>query len=144
MTDRPSRTNRLPFLILGLIGLPFLAGALFVGGRQAMFVFRAHRVTARFQGAVAHSGGNHGGTFLYPQFVFTTSAGRSVQFTSKDGSTAQPYEDGQAVPVLYDPDEPTHAVLDSFWSLWAATVVLGVFALGFLGLPYSIWRAMLR
>jgi hypothetical protein len=144
MAQGTSQRKALPFVILALIGSIFLSAAVFIGGRQAIFVFRAHRATATFQGAVAHTGGSHGGTFLYPQFHFTTNNGQSITFTSKDGSTGQPYSDGQAVPVLYDPGAPTHATLDHFWSLWAATVILGLFAFAFLGLSCLIWIAVRR
>lgn len=134
--------SRLPFAILGSIGLLFLALMLFVGGKQALFVLHASRATGTYVGAVAHSGGNHGGTFLYPRFEFTTSDGRTMKFTSRNGSTQESYSDGQKVPILYDPSAPTHAIIDSFWSLWGATLFVSVFVLGFLGLPYCIWRSM--
>ena len=129
----------LPFLILGGIGLLFLAALLYVGGLQAAFVLRAQRATGTFQGSVAHSGGNHGGTFLYPRFLFKTATGQSVVLTGKNGSTSESYSDGQEVPILYDPAAPDHALLDSFWTLWTPTLVLGVFVLGFLVLPLVLW-----
>lgn len=139
-----SQRNTAPFIILGTIGAAFLALTLIIAIPQAAFVLRAKHATATFQGAVAHSGGNHGGTFLYPQFRFAASNGQTITFTTKNGSTAQPYNDGQTVPVLYDPTAPNHAILDSFWSLWTATLVPALFALGFLGLPFLIWRSSQR
>ncbi len=135
------RRNRLPFKILWSIEMVFLALMLFVGGKQALFVLHASRAMGTFVGSVAHSGGNHGGTFLYPRFQFTTQNGQTMTFTSRNGSTDQPYNDGQQVPILYDPGAPAHAVIDSFWSLWTGTLFLSGFVLGFLGLPYWIWRS---
>ena len=139
MSAPPRPRNPLPFVIPALVGLLFLVATLFVGGRQAAFVYRAAHATGTFQGAIAHSGGNHGGSFLYPQFSFKTDTGQTITFTSKNGSTGQPYNDGQSVPVLYDPVNPNNAVLNHFWSMWAGTIVLAVFTLGFLGLPCALW-----
>jgi hypothetical protein len=143
--SKAKQSNNTPFIVLALIGLPFLGAALFVGGQQALFVLHAQRTTATFQGAVEHSGGgNHGGTFLYPRFQFTASNGQIVTFTSKDGSIDQPYVAGQAVTVLYNPAAPAKVVLDSFWHLWGPTAFLSVFVFFFLGLPYIIWRSTRR
>ena len=130
--------------ILGGISSLLLAVTVFVGCRETAFVFHASRATATFDGALAHSGGNHGGTFLYPQFKFLTSDGQNVEMTSRFGSTDQPYNNGQKETVLYDPLKPTQAVLDHFWILWAPTVVLGLITLLLAGITGSIWQSSPR
>ena len=126
------------FLIVATIGAVFLALAMFVGGREAAFVLRASKAVATFDGALLHSGGNHGGSFYYPQFRFLTGSGQSTLMTSKIGSTDQPYDDKQKVLVLYDPEKPTDAVLDHFWLLWGPTAVLGLITLLFGAIAWGI------
>ena len=112
------------FLSVVLVGLILLGlGLLDLGGTIA-FLAGAEQTEARFVGAVARSGGNHGGTFLYPTFQFTTRDGRVMTFTSPAGSTAQPYADGEQVRIAYDPQRPDDARLLSFLTLWIAPTLL--------------------
>ena len=112
------------FVSVLLIGLVLLGLGLFELGSILVFLARAEQTDARFAGAVARSGGNHGGTFLYPTFQFVTSDGRSVTFASSSGSTDQIYSDGERVRIAYDPRRPEDARLVSFLTLWIAPVLL--------------------
>ncbi len=107
-----------------LVGLVLLRFGLVELGSTVAFLARAEQTDARFAGAVARSGGNHGGTFLYPTFQFVTGAGRTMTFTSSSGSTAQPYSDGERVRIAYDPRRPEDARLLSFLTLWISPVLL--------------------
>jgi hypothetical protein len=107
-----------------LVGLVLLGLGLVELGSTIAFLARAEQTDARFAGAVARSGGNHGGTFLYPTFQFVTGDGRSMTFTSSSGSTAPPYSDGERVRIAYDPRRPEDARLLSFLTLWIAPVLL--------------------
>ena len=90
-------------------------------------------------GNVAHSGGNHGGTFLYPRFAFRPGLGKPVQFViSPSGSTDQPHADGDTVWVHYDPAHPDQAAISSFWTLWAGPAFFAVFGIGFTALPLGV------
>ncbi|MDA9439870.1 hypothetical protein XH98_12165 [Bradyrhizobium sp. CCBAU 51745] len=112
------------FLLVLLVGLTLLGRGLFDLGDTIAFLARAEQTEARFVGAVARSGGNHGGTFLHPTFQFTTRDGRVMTFTSPSGSTAQPYADGEPVRIAYDPQRPGDARLLSFLTLWIAPTLL--------------------
>ena len=112
------------FLSVLLVGLTVLGLGLVDLGSTVAFLARAEQTEARFSGAIARSGGNHGGTFLYPTFQFTTSGGRVITFTSSSGSTAQPYADGEQVRIAYDPQRPEDARLLSFLTLWIAPTLL--------------------
>jgi len=128
-------------LLLGLTSLGF--GVVELGGTIA-FLARAERTDARFSGAVARSGGNHGGTFLYPTFQFVTADGRSVTFTSSSGATGQPYSDGERVRIAYDPHRPEDARELSFLSLWIAPVLLCGAGLLVAGGPIIVRSALAR
>ncbi|PCE22020.1 hypothetical protein BWP39_20325 [Paraburkholderia acidicola] len=135
MPQRRSTFFVLPPFIIGLICLVAFA----VTFTQTLsFVVHATRTEGAFVGAVAKSGGNHGGSFLYPQAQFTTPDGRTFKATSRSGSTDQPYADGDAIPVLYDPNNPGHAEIESIW-LWIGPLALALFALFFCGIPAIVF-----
>ena len=116
------------------MGALLLAAALAAATPTALFLARSQTATGTYAGSVAHAGGTHGGTFLYPRFAFSPGAGRRPQtITSKSGSTDQPYADGAQVQVRYDAQHPEHAVVVSFWSLWVGPLVLAVMGSGFIG-----------
>ena len=133
-----------PFAIPFVIGIAFLAATLVTFTRTLIFVTGANRAEASFVGAVATRGGSHGGSFLHPQFTFTTDQGRIVTTTSMSGSTDQPYESGQKVGVLYDPSDPAHAEIDSVLTLWVAPLVLLPFALMFTFIPAGVFLGISR
>jgi len=112
------------FVSVLLVGLILLGLGLLDLGSTVAFLARAEQTEARFSGAIARSGGNHGGTFLYPTFQFATHDGRVITFTSSAGSTAQPYADGEQVRIAYDPQQPEDARLLSFLTLWVAPTLL--------------------
>jgi len=112
------------FVSVVLVGLILLGLGLFDLGSTIAFLARAEQTEARFAGAIARSGGNHGGTFLYPTFQFATLDGRVMTFKSSSGSTAQPYVDGERVRIAYDPQRPEDARLLSCLTLWIAPTLL--------------------
>ena len=138
----PVRLRSWPIAVPLAIGLLFLVAAVALAGSTLVMLARTTATNAAYVGRVAHSGGSHGGTFLYPRFAFRSGPGKPVQFvTSASGSTAQPYADGETVRVHYDPAHPDKAVISSFWSLWslwAGPAFLAVFGFGFTALPLGI------
>ncbi|MFL9875352.1 DUF3592 domain-containing protein [Paraburkholderia megapolitana] len=138
MAQRSSTYVLLPLFIIGLIFLAVTAVAL---AQTLTFVVHATRTEGAFVGAVAKSGGNHGGTFLYPQAQFTTPDGRTFKATSKSGSTDQPYTDGAPITVLYDPNNPEHAEIESIW-LWIGSIIPGSFGLLFSVIPTIVFFSL--
>ncbi|SFJ25964.1 DUF3592 domain-containing protein [Bradyrhizobium sp. Gha] len=112
------------FFSLFLAGLTLLGLGVLDLGRTIAFLAGAEQTEARFAGAIARGGGNHGGTFFYPTFQFATRDGRAMTFTSPSGSTAQPYVDGERIRIAYDPQRPEDARLLSFLTLWIAPTLL--------------------
>jgi hypothetical protein len=133
-----SRSTRLGLLIPFAIGLPFLIGTAITFIQVVIFVSSATKTQAIYAGSVAHAGGSHGGTFLYPRFRFTAQDGRTVTITSTFGSTSQPYDDGEKVPVLYDLRHPEHAKPDSF-QLWLTPLFLAPFGILLTGIPAIVF-----
>jgi len=58
-----------------------------------------------------------------PVVEFVTAQGQSVQFTSPSGSSPPAYSRGESVEVLYDPDRPEIAQINSFFSLWGVPII---------------------
>lgn len=131
------------------LGVPFAIGLIFAiativsFAQAALFVAGAVRTDATYVGSVSRNGGRSGGTFLYPQFRFTTDGGRLVTMTSRNGATDQPYADGERVSVLYDPARPENARLNSVM-LWIVPLCLAPFALLFTVIPVAIWTLSRR
>ena len=121
-----------------IIGLLFAVAAIVTFAQAALFVAGAVRTDAIYVGSVSRAGGRSGGTFLYPQFRFTTDRGQAVTMTTRNGSTDQPYADGETVSVLYDPVQPDHAKLDSFM-IWIVPLGLTPFALLFSLIPAAVF-----
>ncbi|QQR69685.1 MAG: DUF3592 domain-containing protein [Alphaproteobacteria bacterium] len=61
-----------------------------------------------------------------PVVEFTTEDGRTIRFVGS-GSVPAMYEKGETVSVLYNPDHPEGAKIDSLLDLWGGPLVLGFF-----------------
>jgi len=120
-----------------VIGLLFAIATIVTFSRTVLFVAGAARTEATYVGSVSRAGGRSGGTFLYPQFRFITEGGQAVTVTSRNGSTDQPYADGAAVSVLYDPAQPEQARPDSIM-IWIVPLCLAPFALLFGRIPAAV------
>lgn len=68
-----------------------------------------------------------------PRVRFRTSDGQIIVFTPSLALRPEPYQVGQHVDVLYDPDHPQMAQIDRFLFVWFYVMILvffGVFCLG--------------
>ena len=83
-------------------------------------------------------------SFLVPIVRFTTNTGRVVVTEGKvDNVTIQKNlcSAGETVEVIYDPQNPEKAVLNTFAELWFAPLLAWIIGIGFvLGPPFTIWR----
>jgi hypothetical protein len=65
-------------------------------------------------------------TYFYPVVEFRTAGGESVRFEGSTGSNPSSYRVGDMVRVLYDPQTPQSALIDS-WDLWLPSgIFIGV------------------
>ena len=71
-----------------------------------------------------------------PVVHFSTEKGEGVEFVSSVGYSNGPlfagYSKGQKVQVLYLPAAPNDATINSFFSLWGISSIVGVVGMGFL------------
>lgn len=110
----------LTYLFL-LIGIGLLAGAGVVYFNTSEFVAAARPA----QGTVValKSGA--------PEVRFRAQDGREVQFTSSVSSKPPAYSVGERVEVLYRPDRPEDAEVNSLMALWLGVIILGALGSGF-------------
>jgi hypothetical protein len=75
---------------------------------------------------------------------FTTASGQTVQFRNSVNSTSN--NEGDHVPVVYDPAKPEQAAVDSFVGRWFLPGLFGIIASPFLlvGLGFTIARMATR
>jgi hypothetical protein len=118
--------------VLGLLlGLSLVILSVVIQVKQYIFRGRARRARGEVVEIVEASSGP-GRRLKYPVVEFETERGRTVEFESSVGSNPSLYRVGQRVSVLYDPDEPQKATIDSFLSRWLATLITGCLGVSFL------------
>jgi len=74
-----------------------------------------------------------------PVFRFTAKNGTSFTVTSNIAAHPSPWQPGDPVPVLYQPDRPENAYIDSFFQLWEPQVMLGTVGGAFSVVPLLIF-----
>jgi Protein of unknown function (DUF3592) len=79
----------------------FLKGATATGGRVAAVVQEKRKRTARY----------------FTDVEFQTASGQRVQFRPVLSTDQPAFEVGEAVPVLYNPANPTAARVNEYWHL---------------------------
>ncbi|MGQ9481203.1 DUF3592 domain-containing protein [Chloroflexus sp.] len=64
-------------------------------------------------------------TFFYPIVEFRTATGETIQFESEAGDNPSAYQIDDRVEVMYNPEQPQTAFINS-WELWLpSTLFLG-------------------
>ncbi|MGQ9613468.1 MAG: DUF3592 domain-containing protein [Chloroflexus sp.] len=64
-------------------------------------------------------------TFFYPIVEFRTATGETIQFESEAGDNPSAYQINDRVEVMYNPEQPQTALINS-WELWLpSTLFLG-------------------
>jgi len=122
--------------IVAAISLPVGLGL----GSLGFFVYRRvcrfRRSAASAEGTVVDFRENvddDGDTSYYPIFRFQDTAGQEHQICSDVGSNPPGFKKGYLVSILYDPNNPANARIDTFSQLWLGPVILlalgGTFAL---------------
>jgi len=136
---------RLIFGIFFVSGLGMLIGSYFAIQHTRRFLDSADRA----QGVVVENvyretGSSRSTSWSYfPHVRFRAVDGRDIDFLSSSGSNPPSYSVNQTVAVLYDPQHPEHAFVDSFGSLWASTVLLVIFGVTFIA-PLVVLSIVLR
>ncbi len=124
------------FFLIGA-GLSIVAGWFFM--RRLAFI----RSSAVAPGVVVALREEHDGMetqrFRYPRVRFRSASGRDTTFESGMSRGGAAWKIGEVVSVRYRRDQPQVAELDSFVSLWGATLLFALLALVFVGLGAGLW-----
>lgn len=129
-----------------LIGIGALVGCVAWTTSMQRFIARAEKAQGRVVALVPHRGDDS--TTYAPTVEFLAKDGKTVTFTDSVSSNPPSHQEGDVVPVLYDPAKPEDAHIDSFWDLWLGQVILGVlgtvFTLVGLGVLATGLRALVQ
>jgi hypothetical protein len=77
-----------------------------------------------------------------PVIRFKTHSGRTIDFIPAVSMRPAPYQVGEPVEVIFNPDEPNQAQINRFWYVWFNVFILiffGLFTIG-MGLLGIIFR----
>ena len=87
------------------------------------------KTTGTIVGYMEHTGTDSTRSYA-PIFTFRDERSKiKYEIVSSTGSNERPFEIGEAVEVLYDPDDPTDAIIDSFERKWLLVIFLIIMAL---------------
>lgn len=118
-------------LIVPALGAVLLVAGLVVFVRTRRFLATA----ATTQGIVVgyqQRRSSKGRVTYKPMVRFTTPTGSVEEFTDSVSSSQPAYDEGAAVPVRYDANNPAKARLDTGFRLWLLPGLLGGIGLAFL------------
>ena len=85
--------------------------------------------------------------FYYPVVEFTAADGRTRTLQMSEGSNPPSYETGNDVVVLYDPEKPLEARIQSFGSsalMWILPGITGILGAAFLGAVVVVRRFLVE
>ena len=105
------------------LGLAMLAGTYYINEDTRSFLAK----TTKTEGTVVNlilSYSDNSRTY-HPLVRFTDTNGKAIEFVSSTGSNPPGYSAGEKVEVLYLPAEPYKARLNSFFSLWGGSIIVG-------------------
>jgi hypothetical protein len=65
----------------------------------------------------------------YPRIEFQTQTGETFQFESNTGGSSTSYRVGDQVPILYNPQMPQDATINSWYEIWLPPIVVTILSL---------------
>lgn len=122
--------------IFALIGAGMLVGAFFLFTGTQDFLKTAKTT----QGTVVDliSSRSSDSVTYAPLIEFNTTDNSRIEFVSSNSSSPPSYSRGESVEVLYQESSPESAKINSFFSLWLGTIIVGVLGLIFFLIGMSI------
>lgn len=119
---------RFTALILGVIGSVFTVIGVTTGVNTHSFVNSAittQGTIVNFSRRLSTDSKKQSIYYYYPVIKFTAQNGEPTTFESNVGSNSPAYTQGQQVEVLYNPEQPKSAQINSWVELWIISVVFG-------------------
>ena len=82
--------------------------------------------------------------YIVPIVKFQTATGQEIMVEGKVDNTSilqNLCESGDQVEIIYDPQNPKHAVINTFAELWFVPLLTWVIGIGFILVPpFTIWK----
>ena len=103
------------------VPLLLLSFGMFVG--NILFTLRAERTTGTVVGYETRRG-SKGGATQAEVVEFQGPDGKTVKFVEKTSRSRFIMNTGHEVNVLYNPDNPSKARINSFWTLYVSPIIL--------------------
>jgi hypothetical protein len=107
-----------------LVGAGMLIGAMAWHSSTRHFLARASRTQGTVVAMLSHHSSNSSVT--YSPVVRFNNGSQDIRFNSPSSSNPPGYNIGETVPVLYVESNPYDAKIDSFFSLWGGSLILGL------------------
>jgi len=141
------KSMRLFYGIFTAIGLGLLIGGVFAFQHTRRFLATAISVPGVvtenvWQERRSSNNSIHGD--FYPRIRFRTADGQEISFITNSGSNPPSYHVNEQVTILYDPQQPYHAYIQSFVDLWLLPTILcglGIFFCSF-GVVAAVWKVL--
>jgi len=136
---------RLVFSIFAVAGLGLLAGGVFSVRHTRRFLETAVAAPGVVtENVLREDTSSTRGTSwaYYPRVRFRTADGQDISFISSTGTSPPSHRVNEPVTILYDPRQPYNASINSFGSLWAASIVLLGLGVAFTapGIGFVVWK----
>ncbi|MCW5876693.1 MAG: DUF3592 domain-containing protein [Anaerolineales bacterium] len=122
----PRRSGGFGCLLLGALNLMvvgMLAATVFFGWRSYRLYTGGERTIAHVVRMVSSSDSEGDCCVYSPVFEYTVE-GQQYGFESRNASSPPAYQVGQQVEILYNPEDPNDAVVNSFFEMWLVTALL--------------------
>lgn len=117
------------YLLLGVIA--FIVG-IFVTKNTIEFTQQAINTKGKVSRLVAVD------TKIYPEVTFLSSLNETHKFISNFGCKPACYKKGETINILYLPNQPDQAQLNSFVSLWGPTLL--TCGIGLIFISFSLFK----
>jgi len=118
------------WIIFLLLGSALSVGAIFAAKSTVSFLETAVSESGQVVDFVERESDDS--TTYAPVVAFTDQQGNEIEFVSSTSSNPPSYRVGEYIEVLYAPQNPHDAQIDSTFSLWGGSIIMAVLGIIFL------------
>ena len=108
-----------------LVGAGMLIGAMAWHSSTDRYLARASRAQGTVVAMLPHYS-NNSSPITYSPVIRFSNGSQDIQFNSSSSSNPPSYNIGATVPVVYLESNPYDAKIDSFFSLWGGSLIVGL------------------
>ena len=109
--------------VFSVVGIGMLIGAFFWYNSSSEFSEKSVRAEGTVVELVVNR--SRDSRTYSPVVQFVNEAGKKIEFKSRTGSNPPDYSRGEKVEVLYLPENPEEAKINSFFALWGGALIFG-------------------